>query len=55
MRMLSAFTLVAVLVVPAGAEPTKPVDRQRLLAHLAMTESWLSSEIGRASCRERVL
>ena len=45
MRTLLASIVAALLVVPAGAEPVKPVDRQRLLAHLAMTESWLSSEL----------
>jgi hypothetical protein len=28
-----------------SAEPMKPGDRQRLLAHLEMTESWLVSEV----------
>jgi len=27
------------------AEPMKPGDRQRVLAHLEMTESWLGSEL----------
>ncbi len=45
MRTLLASLFAALLVVPAGAEPTKPIDRQRLLAHLAMTESWLASEL----------
>jgi len=42
-------TLVALMLALAGsaraAEPMKPGDRQRLLAHLEMTESWLASEV----------
>lgn len=34
-----------VLVAPLAGEPMKTGDRQRLLAHLEMTESWLVSEL----------
>jgi hypothetical protein len=34
-----------VLVAPLAGEPMKAGDRQRLLAHLEMTESWLVSEL----------
>lgn len=42
-----AFALV--LVVPAGARSLEDADRQRLLAHLDMTEHWLVSELDRLS------
>jgi len=34
-----------VLAAPVAGEPMKAGDRQRLLAHLEMTESWLVSEL----------
>jgi hypothetical protein len=37
--------LLCGLTIPLGADELKPVDRQRLLAHLEMTESWLVSEL----------
>jgi hypothetical protein len=40
--MLSAFAIPG---PPISAEPLKPRDRQRLIAHLEMTESWLASEL----------
>jgi hypothetical protein len=46
MRTLVALVaLSAGLIAPLTAEPMKPGDRQRLLAHLEMTESWLASEL----------
>ena len=46
MRKLVACVVLGLsLVVPASAEPMKPGDRQRLLAHLEMTEQWLVSEL----------
>lgn len=33
------------LVAPAAAEGMTDGDRQRLLAHLEMTENWLASEV----------
>jgi DinB family protein len=45
MRLLFASLAVVLLALPAGAAPLTPVDRQRLLAHLAMTESWLVTEV----------
>jgi hypothetical protein len=38
----AALTIAA---IPLAAEPTKPIERQRLLAHLEMTEQWLVGEI----------
>ena len=40
-----ALVLVASLTTPAVADELTPVERQRLLAHLEMTESWLVSEV----------
>ena len=37
--------LSVLLVAPLAGEPMKAGDRQRLLAHLEMTESWLVSEL----------
>jgi len=37
--------LTCVVVAPAAAEGMKDGDRQRLLAHLDMTENWLVSEL----------
>ncbi|HET7219510.1 MAG TPA: DinB family protein [Vicinamibacterales bacterium] len=46
MRHIAApFVLGVLLANSVGAEPMKPADRQRLLTHLEMTESWLASEI----------
>ena len=46
MRRLAACVALSVgLVAPMSAEPMKAGDRQRLLAHLEMTESWLVSEL----------
>jgi hypothetical protein len=47
MRILTAATLLTLTLAstPSAAEPMKPGDRQRLLAHLEMTESWLASEV----------
>jgi len=46
MRILCALIALAPLTIAsAAAEPLKPGDRQRLVAHLEMTESWLASEV----------
>ena len=47
MRRLMTFAAAAYLLTAsiAAAAPMTAVDRQRLLAHLDMTESWLASEI----------
>jgi hypothetical protein len=36
---------VTLAVAPMAAEPMKPGERQRLIAHLEMTEGWLTSEV----------
>jgi hypothetical protein len=44
---LGALMVAAVLVLPAAvlAGPMTPGERQRLVAHLEMTEAWLASEL----------
>lgn len=48
-RLGSAIAFCAIVTVcsalPSYAEPMKAGDRQRLLAHLEMTESWLADEL----------
>jgi DinB superfamily len=44
-RFVACVTLSVLLVAPLAGEPMKAGDRQRLLAHLEMTESWLMSEL----------
>ena len=41
-----------VLVAPLAGEPMKAGDRQRLLAHLEMTENWLVSELSGLSAAQ---
>jgi hypothetical protein len=45
MRRLATLTLCTLLTATLSAEPVTQGDRQRLLAHLEMTESWLVSEL----------
>lgn len=47
MRTLIALSCMALLAGPATsfADPMTPGDRQRLVAHLEMTEAWLASEL----------
>jgi hypothetical protein len=46
MRRLAAGVALSIsLVAPMSGAPMKAGDRQRLLAHLEMTESWLVSEL----------
>src|SRR5262245_34949203 len=44
-RLFSLFMLLAVTTLRLGAAPMTDGERQRLLAHLDMTESWLVSEV----------
>jgi DinB superfamily len=46
--MRTLLTLVILIVASAGSPSTEPLsdgDRQRLLAHLHMTEGWLTTEL----------
>ena len=46
MRRLPTAILIALsFAASLGAEPVKPADRERLLAHLEMTERWLVGEL----------
>ena len=45
MRMFVTAACLALLSMPCAAEPLSKGDRQRLMAHLEMTESWLVSEL----------
>jgi DinB superfamily len=44
-RFVACVAVSVLLVAPLAGEPMKAGDRQRLLAHLEMTESWLMSEL----------
>jgi hypothetical protein len=44
-NLLLSLCTVAVFASPATAEGISPGDRQRLMAHLEMTEAWLVSEL----------
>ena len=44
-RVGACVALSVLLVAPLAGEPMKAGDRQRLLAHLEMTENWLVSEL----------
>jgi hypothetical protein len=44
-RVGACVVLSVLLVAPLAGEPMKAGDRQRLLSHLEMTESWLVSEL----------
>ena len=44
-RVGACVALSVLLVAPLAGEPMKAGDRQRLLSHLEMTESWLVSEL----------
>ena len=41
----TCLVMSVVLAAPLAAEPMRAGDRQRLLAHLEMTENWLVSEL----------
>ena len=45
MRMVFALSFVVLLGLPAFADPMSTGDRQRLVAHLDMTEAWVVSEL----------
>jgi hypothetical protein len=45
LRLSTSVLIVLSSVASLGAEPLKPADRQRLLAHLEMTERWLVGEL----------
>ena len=48
-RFVAALLWVSVITVPASAGPMTAGERQRLVAHLEMTEAWLVSELDKLS------
>ena len=48
-RFVTALLFVLVVATPASAGPMTAGERQRLVAHLEMTEAWLVSELERLS------
>jgi hypothetical protein len=44
-RWVASIACCVLLGAPLSAEPLKDGDRQRLLAHLELTEAWLADEI----------
>jgi hypothetical protein len=44
-RLLTLVILIAASTASASAEPLSEGDRQRLLAHLRMSEGWLATEV----------
>jgi hypothetical protein len=48
-RLVSLVILLALTTLHLGAEPMSDGDRERLLAHLDMTENWLVSEVSSLS------
>ena len=45
MRSLLVLSFLAILAGPAFADPMSAGERQRLVAHLEMTEAWVVSEL----------
>lgn len=45
LKLCSTLVVMAILAPPLAAAGISDIDRQRLLAHLEMTESWLVSEV----------
>jgi hypothetical protein len=53
MRIAAATLVIAVaLIAGVSAAPMTAIERQRLLAHLEMTESWLTDEVGGLSAEQ---
>ena len=51
-QMLAAAIVVAAEAIPAAAPPITEVERQRLVAHLQMTASWLEDEVSGLSAAQ---
>jgi hypothetical protein len=52
MHIPALLVAALLLAAPVVADELTPGDRQRLVAHLEMTESWLASEIGGLSAAQ---
>jgi phage pi2 protein 07 len=44
-KLITSFLVTSIIAVPCAAQDLKDGDRQRLVAHFEMTESWLVSEL----------
>jgi hypothetical protein len=51
-RVLAAAFIVAAEAIPAAAPPLTELERQRLVAHMQMTASWLESEVSGLSAAQ---
>ena len=52
MRILAPLLAALLLAAPLAADELTPGDRERLVAHLEMTESWLVSEVSGLSAAQ---
>ena len=48
-RVLAAAFVVAAEAIPVAAPPITELERQRLVAHMQMTASWLEDEVSALS------
>jgi hypothetical protein len=51
-RMLAAAFVAAAQAIPAAAPPITGLERQRLVAHMQMTASWLEDEVSGLSAAQ---
>lgn len=51
-RVLAAAMVVAAGAIPAAAPPITELERQRLVAHMEMTASWLEDEVSGLSAAQ---
>jgi hypothetical protein len=51
-EMLAAVFVVAAAAIPAAAPPITELERQRLVAHMQMTSSWLEDEVSGLSAEQ---
>ena len=50
--MTKTVFVIALATLPAWGAPITPLERQRLIAHFEMTESWLSDEVANLSSEQ---
>ena len=51
-EVLAAVFVVAASAIPAAAPPITELERQRLVAHMQMTASWLEDEVSGLSAEQ---
>ena len=51
-QVLAAAFVVVAQAIPSAAPPITELERQRLVAHLQMTASWLEDEVSRVSAAQ---